>query len=465
MKFTTLRGMLVLLAVPAFGQDLGQDIDDQNRRVIEAMTAEQRDALLLKQDEFIGLPEEERNRLEALHAELRADAVAGGSLNDTLRRYLALLGTLSDEQRARLREQSDPAARVSELRRIAAEREAGFDLNDGRFGGRPGGGLPPLAEIAFEEVTRGSYFPREVREAAEQQPPPERHLTIVREATRDGEVTRLDRWLSDDTLGRVARRVAEIAPDRAGRFDERDPEFLRWIAARVMAEQLRREWVERAWEKLTQDLQNYFLSLPDDTQRELLSLDDDRRRGAVLYRYLDDPVRRESRGELGEQTADALRLARTVDPSRFPGRGGPRGPGGDPRRGFPPRDGERGPPPRRPRRGPRPGPERRTPHTPRRTAGRSPAAPVPVDAVLSGEKPPIVVHPAEGDRSTAGRRGVVVAASRRHLEGGRSPHRCGEPWRRDAATTADARRLASRRRTTLYHVARRLTERPRTGRG
>ena len=78
------------------------------------MTAEQRRALQLKDEEFRALPAAERARLEELHAALRADDVAGGTLGDTMRRYLDLLGRLDDEQRARLRDATDPAARVGD---------------------------------------------------------------------------------------------------------------------------------------------------------------------------------------------------------------------------------------------------------------------------------------------------------------------------------------------------------------
>ena len=350
---------LVCLAASGCGVAAAQDADGQNRARIAAMTAEQRRALQLKDEEFRALPAAERARLEELHAALRADDVAGGTLGDTMRRYLDLLGRLDDEQRARLRDATDPAARVGELRRIAAEGADAGRLDDDPLRGRWSARLRVLTDAAFEQITRDSYFPRDVRERAAASDPPEAHLMILNEATNDGEVTDADRWLKDTTLERIAAELESLAPDRPGPVDDGRLRRLRGFTVSALAAQLRREWTDRAWDAMRPELHNFFLSLPSGERSDLLADDDERRRTAILVRYLSDESRRTAAGDVGARAGQALRLAFRLDPPRGFGRGfrdgrrgpdgrGPEGPGGrepgDRGRGGPaPRDGDRPP--------------------------------------------------------------------------------------------------------------------------
>jgi len=193
---TVVSFLLVATALTSPGRLLADELDDRRQR-LEAMTAEEKAALLRKKERFDRLSQAERQRMRDLHAsiESRPDSER---LRTVLERYNEWLKELPTVERAKLL-----GLPVEErIQRIKSLRQEQLRKTFGLFGSRqePPGDVKRLFEWA------NSYVENHRSEILEGLPPQDR-LRL-----RHADPKRQQRILLFRTIGGVGRRPGQRMP-------------------------------------------------------------------------------------------------------------------------------------------------------------------------------------------------------------------------------------------------------------
>ena len=363
---TTARRLSIAAAllVPAPASAFQED-DAASRAAVRNLTAEERAALRDRHEAFLALPDAERARLRSLRETLRADAVAGGSLNATLDRLRDVLSELPAEDVARIDAQSTPAAQAAELRRVLEARRRIPSPEDGPrelFG--PGFDAERRAVVVEEliPIVEARAPSLNLAEIAE----PRERLAEVLSFLERRYTLRPDgvaKWLGPAEMRDLdARLAARDLPGFGTWLDAAWSEEIarRWLA-KLLGDELFRRWAEHVAGPDRDRLFQLLATLPPEQAYDISASLNDRRRGSADWQ-LGTLFMRATEEELPPgvdplpdraAAARAFRLAFGLmdldrpDDDRGPGggrrsrRGGPPdGPGG----GGPPRRGGRGGP-------------------------------------------------------------------------------------------------------------------------
>lgn len=272
-----------------------------NRERLAEMSPEQLEQLSRKRDSFELLMPQERDKLRRLDQELHAEPNAE-QLMQTLRGYHEWLSTLRSSEQAKIKDEKDPVARISEIRRlVSSRRQTDIGLtNETR--------LPPEDNDALRKWV-GEFASRQQAEIAKLFPAPDRGPPLGNRRGGQAQVFRfvvsvIRGSIPEDKLAELvspedlAQLAESLSPKARGILDNQQtqPEKIRLVFRWVNA-----SFMPRVSEE---ELRRFLTDALDDKQREIVyRLGPEEGRQELIRLYREFRQRRPPRppdGEPGE---------------------------------------------------------------------------------------------------------------------------------------------------------------------